>query len=96
MSDLNADVNLAGWIGDTVDRMATSVEAIHKSIAEIPLDFLRQNGLFEKTTEDVGDLQDRSLSAIYETVRDVNRRFAGLASDLLRQGSMESEERHAS
>jgi hypothetical protein len=95
MSELNADVNLAGWIGDTIDRTATSVEAIHKSIAEIPLDFLRQNGLFEKTTEDVGDLQDRSLSAIYETVRDVNRRFAGLASDLLQQGSVDSEQRHA-
>ncbi len=96
MSDQSTDANLAGWIGETIDRTTTSVEAIHKSIAEIPLDFLRQNGLFEQTAEDVRDLQDRSISAIYDTVRDVNRRFSGLASDLLRERVAEFEEEHAS
>jgi methyl-accepting chemotaxis protein len=92
MTQQHAEANLAGWIQETIDRTTTSIESIHKSIAEVPLDLLRQSGLFEQTTEDVSDLQDRSLTAIYDTVRDVNRRFAGLASELLQQGSGESKE----
>jgi hypothetical protein len=96
MSEHRAEENLAGWVGETIARTATSIEAIHKSIAEIPLDLLRQSGVFEQTADDVSDLQDRSISAIYDTVRDVNRRFSGLASDFLQQGSTGSEKRHAS
>jgi len=96
MGEHNAEVNLAGWIGETIDQTTTSIEAIHKSIAEIPLDLLRQTGVFEKTADDVSDLQDRSLSAIYDTVREVSRRFSSLASDLLREGTAGSEERRKS
>jgi hypothetical protein len=91
MTQHHPDANLAGWIQQTVDRTATSIEGIHKSIAAIPLDVMRQSGLFEQTANDVSDLQDRSISAVYQTVRDVNRRVLGLASELLRPGSWDSD-----
>ncbi len=91
MTPQRAEANLAEWIQETVDRTATSIEGIHKSIAAIPLDVMRHSGFFEQTADDVRDLQDRSISAVYETVRDVNRRVVGLASDLLRPGSADSE-----
>ena len=91
MHQQHPEENLAEWIQDTVDRTATSIEGIHKAIAAIPLDVMRSSGFFEQTAEDVLELQDRSISAVYETVRDVNRRVVGLASDLLRTGSADSE-----
>ncbi len=91
MTGSNGEVNLAGWVEDTIDRTATSIEGIHKAIASIPLDVMRDSGFFEQTANDVSELQHRSLSAIYETVRDLNHRFASLASDLLQPGSADSK-----
>jgi len=91
MTEQQAETNLSEWIQQTVDRTATSIEEIHKSIASIPLDVMRSSGFFEQTADDVSDLQDRSLSAVYDTVRDVNRRIGGLASDLLRPASADLE-----
>ena len=70
MAQQHPEANLADWIQETVDRTATSVEGIHKAIAAIPLDVMRHTGFFEQTADDVSDLQDRSISAVYETVRD--------------------------
>jgi hypothetical protein len=91
MTQQHPEANLAEWIQNTVDRTATSIEGIHKAIAAMPLDVMRDSGFFEQTAEDVRELQDRSISAVYETVRDVNRRVGDLASDLLRPASADSE-----
>jgi hypothetical protein len=71
------------WVEETIHLTTTAIEEIHKSIAEVPLEVMRRSGLFEKTADDVGELQERSISAVYGAVRDVNRRICGLASDLL-------------
>jgi len=77
------DQTLTSFIQDAVDRGATTVEEIHKAIAELPLDVLEQNGLFEKTAAEVREVQERSIGAVYGLIRDVNRRVGELASDLL-------------
>ena len=91
MAEQHLDENLADWIQETIDRTATSIEEIHKSIAEIPLDLMRSGGVLEQTADDVSDLQERSLAAVYDVVRDANRRVMGLASDLLRPPSADAE-----
>jgi len=87
MSEQNSEMRLSSWIEDTVDRTATSVEEIHKSIAEIPLDIMRRSALYSQTADDVSDLHERSIGVVYDTVRDVNHRVMGLLSDLLRPHS---------
>jgi len=77
------DETLTGWIRDTVDRGATSAEEIHKSIANLPLDMLERNGLFEQTAAEVRKIQDQTLGAVYDLIRDVNERVSELTSDLL-------------
>ncbi len=76
------DETLSGWIRDAVDRGATSVEEIHKAIADLPLDVLERNGLFEETAAEVRKIQDRSIGAVYDVIREVNERVAELASEL--------------
>jgi hypothetical protein len=84
MTEQTFEGRAAHWLEDTVDRTATSIEEIHKSIAEIPLDVMRRSTFYAQTAEDVSDLHERSIGVVYDTVRDVNRRIFGLASHLLR------------
>ncbi len=91
MTKSSSELNLARWVQDTIDWTTTSIEGIHRAIATIPLDVMRQSGFLEQTANDVDALQDRSISAVYDTVRDINRRFGDLASDLLRPASSDSK-----
>ena len=68
---------------DTVDRGVTGVEGIHRSIADLPLEVMERNGLLAATAADVREIQDRSIGAVYDVIRDVNRRIGELASELL-------------
>jgi hypothetical protein len=91
MTRQTRDETLTGWIQEAVDRGATSVEEIHKAIADLPLDVMERNGLFEETTAEVRKVQERSIGAVYDVIRDVNRRIGELASDLLRQPDADSD-----
>jgi hypothetical protein len=74
---------LSGWIEETVDRTATTAEGIHRAIADLPLEILDRNGLFVKTVADVRRIQDRSIEAIYDTVRQVNHGVGELTAGLV-------------
>jgi hypothetical protein len=79
------DEKLTNLIQDVVDTGATSVEAIHRAIADVPLEVMARNGLFEQTAADVRRIQDRSIGALYDTIREVNHRVTELASQLLEE-----------
>ncbi len=81
---------LTGRIQQAVERGATSVEEIHKAIADLPFEVLERNGLFEQAAGQLREVQERSIGAVYDTIREVNRRVAGLAADLLGSGPSSS------
>jgi hypothetical protein len=91
MTRKTRDETLTDWIQAAVDRGATSIEEIHKAIADLPLDVMERNGLFEQTAAEVRKLQDQSIGAVYDVIRDVNRRIGELASDLLYPRGADSE-----
>ena len=74
---------LTEWIEDAVDKGATSVEEIHRKIADLPLSALERAGLFERTASDVRSLQEASIGAVYDVIRDVNHEVTKLARELL-------------
>lgn len=74
---------LTRLIEDAVDKGATTVEQIHREIADLPLTVLERVGLFERTREDVRSLQDASIGAVYDVIRDVNHQVTQLAGELL-------------
>jgi hypothetical protein len=82
MSD---EKTLTELIEETVDKGATTVEEIHRAIAELPVTILERAGFLETTTGEVRRLQDASLGAIYDLIRDVNHKVAKLAEELLEQ-----------
>lgn len=74
---------LAELVADAVDRGATTVEEIHRQIADLPLSVLEELGLFEGTVAEVRRIQDTSIGAVYDVIRRVNREVSKLAGDLL-------------
>jgi hypothetical protein len=77
-------------IQEAVDKGATSVEQIHRTIADLPLSTLEQRGLLGDQGKSARTLVDASIGAVYETIRAVNREVAELAS-----GLFEALENHA-
>ena len=59
MSDEQA---LSELVRDVVDQGATTVEEIHRAVAELPLNVLERIGLFERTAEDVRKIPAAALS----------------------------------
>ena len=75
--------SLTALIEDAVDKGATTIEEIHKSIADLPLKLLEETELLRKPAREVRRVQDRTIGAIYDVVRGANRRVARLVSDLI-------------
>jgi hypothetical protein len=74
---------LTELIEDAVDKGATTVEQIHREIADLPLEVLERLGLFERTRKDVRSIQEASIGAVYDVIRDVNHQVTRLAGELL-------------
>jgi len=77
-------------IQEAVDKGATSVEQIHKTIAELPLTALQKRGLLGDEGEKALGLVDASIGTVYDAIRTVNREIGELAS-----GLFEALENHA-
>ena len=80
---MSEERGLTGLIEDAVNQGAASVEEIHKRIAEMPLTVLERLGVFERTAGDVKRIQETSIGAVYELIRDVNHEVEQLAGELL-------------
>jgi hypothetical protein len=77
---------IADFVQEAIDDGATTVEEIHKRIAAVPITALERMDLFGKSTlQDVRRIQEASLGAVYDAIRDVNRQVAKLARQLLAQ-----------
>lgn len=75
---------IADFVQEAIDDGATTVEEIHKRIAAVPITALERMDLFGKNTlQDVRRIQEASLGAVYDAIRDVNRQVAKLAKQLL-------------
>ena len=60
------------FIQDAIDRGATTVEEIHKSIADLPLKILEENDLLKESAKQAQRLQDHTLGAIYDVIWGIN------------------------
>ena len=74
---------LAGLVQDAIDKGATTVEEIHKSIADLPLKILEDSDLLKTPAKEVRRVQDLAIGRIYDLIRDINQRVGKLAAQLL-------------
>ena len=78
---------LTGLIEDAIDKGATTVEDIHKSIADLPLKVLEGSDVLRGPAKEVRRIQDHTIGAVYDLIRDINARIGRLASELLTEAS---------
>jgi predicted RNase H-related nuclease YkuK (DUF458 family) len=83
---------LAKFIHDAIEKGATTVEEIHKSIADLPLKILEETELLKGPAKEVQRLQDHTIGAVYDLIRGINEQVGTLASDLLAEAA---RRRHA-
>jgi hypothetical protein len=73
---------LAKAIQDSIEKGATAVEEVHKSIADLPLKMLEGSERLREPAKEVRHVQDRAIGAVYDLVRKVNEEVGALAADL--------------
>jgi hypothetical protein len=78
---------LARLIQESIDKGATTVEEIHRSIADLPLKILEENHLLPATAKEVRRVQDHTIGRIYDLIRGINQQVGTLASDLLAEAA---------
>lgn len=81
---------------DVVNKGATSVEEIHKSIAKLPFSALEKFEPMEASAKSAGKLQDQTIGAIYDVIRKVNNEVDKIASEILdkAEGVVEEKENY--
>ncbi len=75
--------NIADLVKDAIDKGATTVEDIHKQIAALPLKVLEEVKFLKEPAREVRRIQERSIGAVYDLIRNINRQAGELASDML-------------
>jgi hypothetical protein len=75
--------NIADLMQEAIDQGADTVEEVHKAIANLPLEVLEEIRFLEKPAGEMKRLQDLSIGAIYDLIRNVNDHVGTLASGML-------------
>jgi hypothetical protein len=74
---------LVDLVQKEIDDGATSVEEIHKAIANLPLDVLERLDVFEEMVKGARKVQEATIGAMYDLIRKVNEEVAKLAKEIL-------------
>jgi hypothetical protein len=84
---MDDDKTLTKLIQEAIDKGATTVEDIHKAIAALPLKMLEESDVLRGPAREVRRIQDHTIGAVYDLIRDINQKVGSLAADLLGEAS---------
>lgn len=83
MGVLNKLELLKDMVQEAVDKGATTVEEVHRTIAEIPIEQMERNGLLDaEEAQEKKDLHHRTVGTIYDAIRSINRQVGEMASEM--------------
>jgi len=75
--------DIASKIHDAIDSGVRAAEDVHRSIVKLQMAPLDRIDAIHEPLQTVHDLRDRSIGALYGTIRDINRRVEKLTTELL-------------
>jgi hypothetical protein len=87
--------DIADLVEEAIDRGATTVEEIHKAIADLPLKVLEEIRILKKPIKEFRRVQDHSIGVVYDLIRQINERVSKLASNMLRKRKAPARRRKA-
>ncbi|MCP4124850.1 MAG: hypothetical protein GY751_24170 [Bacteroidetes bacterium] len=74
---------LVALVQEAIENGATTVEDVHRNIANKPLEMLRNVGALEGAVDKIQQIQDETIGNVYETIRMVNAQVGDIAKDML-------------
>ena len=78
---------LVTFIEEAIEKGATTVEGVHKSVAQLPLKVLEESDLLRGPAKEVRRIQDHTIGVIYDLIRYINGQVGTLATKLLDQAA---------
>ena len=78
---------LVRFIEEAIEKGATTVEDVHKSIAQLPLKVLEESDLLRGPAKEVRRIQEHTIGVIYDLIRYINGQVGRLAIELLDQAA---------
>lgn len=75
--------SLQEHVQDAINKGATSVEDVHRSIASLPFNQLEKIAFLESSAQKARDFTDQSIGAVYDSIRSLNQRAGKIARELL-------------
>ena len=83
MNNPNSSKGVRELIHDAVDRTTATAHNIHQAIADAPFDALAKTDVLDRSALQLREKQTKVVSAVYDTVRKINREIQQLGDDLL-------------
>ena len=80
---MSSPKQIAIMVHEAIDEVTTIVEGIHRSIAEAPLRVAQDFAPLETPVDEWRAIQNRSIGAVYDLVRQINGEIGRLTADLL-------------
>ncbi len=74
---------LKDLVQEAIDKGATTVEQVHKTIANMPLDVLEKIEPISPAVKEVRKVHDATIGNVYEIIRTINQKVGEIANDLL-------------
>ncbi|MBF0227331.1 MAG: hypothetical protein HQK76_17945 [Desulfobacterales bacterium] len=84
---------LKDLIQEAIDNGATTVEQIHKDIANKPFEVLERINISGEKIQKIQELQDKTIGNVYELIRTLNQKIGEIASDLLAKIEKEDDKK---
>ena len=70
-------------VQDAINKGATTVEDVHKRIANLPMDVLAQIGPLAQPMGQAKEFSNRTIGSVYDLIRNVNDTVGKYAEELL-------------
>lgn len=74
---------LVTLVQEAIENGATTVEEVHRSVASMPLEALKNIEQISPTVQKVQEIQDRTIGNVYDTIRMVNMQVGDIAKSML-------------
>lgn len=84
---------IASLIENAIDRGTDTAEQIHRSVSDFSTSVLEGVGFGDKSSQELRQIQESSIGAIYNLVRDINHSVSDLARDIVEKIDTVEEEK---
>ncbi len=76
-------MGLVELVQTAIDKGATSVEDVHKYIANEPFEILNKIGPIGTVSKGIQNIQNQTIGSVYDLIRTINKEIGDIAKDLL-------------